>query len=81
LCGIAGLRRYGRQWRQCAGNGHEREIAQFVDDDEIVAQQVLGETAAATSSLLLLELVDQIDQVEEASSGAGADNGRGDAYA
>ncbi len=59
----------------------ERQIAQFVDDDEIVAQQVFGQAAAATGGLLLLELVDQIDQVEEASPGAGADNGRGDAYA
>jgi len=30
--------------------------AQLVDDDEIVAQQLLGETAAATGSLLLLQL-------------------------
>ena len=48
----------------------ERQVAEFVDDDEIVAQQFLGETATATGGLLLLQLVDEIDQVEEASPGA-----------
>src|SRR5208282_3967745 len=43
----------------------EREIAQLVDDDEIVAQQFFGEPAALARSLLLLELVDEIDEVEE----------------
>jgi hypothetical protein len=59
----------------------ERQIAELVDGDEIVAQQLLGETAAAAGGLLLLELVDQIDEVEEAASGAGADDRRGDTYA
>jgi hypothetical protein len=44
----------------------DREIAEFVDDDEIVAQQILGQATAAAGGLFLLELVDQIDQVEEA---------------
>ena len=34
--------------------------------------------AAAARRLLLLELIDQIDEVEEASPGAGADDGRSD---
>src|SRR5258708_4599587 len=54
----------------------ERQIAKFVDDDEIVAQQFLGQPAALARSLLLLELVDEIDEVEEPSPGAGADHGR-----
>src|ERR1700679_1417117 len=54
----------------------EREIAEFVDDDEIIAQQVLGQPARATGSLLLLELIDKIDQIEEAPSGAGANDRR-----
>ena len=33
----------------------ERQVAEFVDDDEIVAQQVLGEATAASGGLLLLE--------------------------
>src|SRR5208282_4263807 len=32
-------------------------------------------------SLLLFELIDQVDQIEEASPGPGADDGRGDADA
>ena len=55
----------------------ERQIAEFVDDDEIVAQQVLGEPAAASGGLFLLELIDQIDEVEEASPGAGTNDRRG----
>ena len=55
----------------------EREIAEFVDDDEIVAEQLLRQPPAASGSLLLFELIDQIDQIEEASPGAGADDRRG----
>jgi hypothetical protein len=57
----------------------EREIAQLVDDDEIVTQQLLGEAAAAAGGLLLFELIDEIDEIEEASPGPGANDGRGDA--
>jgi hypothetical protein len=67
--------------QQLAARLAERQVAQLVDDDEIVAQQLLGETAAATGSLLLLQLVDEIDQVEEAPPGAGTDDGRCDADA
>src|SRR5580692_262501 len=49
----------------------ERQVAQFVDDDEIVAQQVLSQATAAAGGLFLLELIDQIDQIKEASPGAG----------
>ena len=51
--------------QQLAAGLAERQIAKFVDDNDIIAQQRLGEPTAATSRLLLLELVDQIDQVEE----------------
>ena len=43
-----------------------------------MAQQLLGEPAAATGGLLLLQLIDQIDQVEEAASGASTNDRRGD---
>ena len=59
----------------------ERQIAEFVDDDEIVAQQFFGQPAALAGSLLLLELVDQIDKVEEPPPGAAADDGAGDGNA
>ena len=52
---------------QLASGLAERQVAELIDNDEIVAQQLLGETAAATGGLLLLELVDQIDEVEEAA--------------
>src|SRR5277367_4159759 len=54
----------------------EREIAEFVDDDEIIAQQILGEPPAAAGSFLLFELIDEIDQIEETSPGAGANDRR-----
>jgi hypothetical protein len=38
-----------------------------------VAQQLLGQPAAAARSLLLFQLIDQIYQVEEAPPGAGTD--------
>src|SRR5882672_1871782 len=59
----------------------EREIAELVDDDEIVAQQFFGQPAALARSLLLLELVDEIDEVEEPPPGARADHGASDGNA
>ena len=55
----------------------EWQVAEFIDDDEIVAQQLLGETSTASGGLLLFELVDQIDEVEEAAPGARSDDGCG----
>jgi len=56
----------------------EWQIAEFVDDDEIVAQQLLDETPTAAGGLFLFELVDQINEVEEAAAGLGTDDRRGD---
>ncbi len=47
--------------QQLATGLAKRQVAEFVDDDEIVAQQFLGEATAAAGGLLLLEQVDQID--------------------
>jgi hypothetical protein len=55
----------------------ERQIAEFVDDDHVVSQQRLGEPAAAAGGFLLLELIDQVDQAEEPSAGAAANDRRG----
>ena len=63
--------------QQLASGLAERQIAEFVDDDEIVAQQLLGQSATTTGGFLLLQLIDEIDQIEEASSGAGANDRRG----
>ena len=67
--------------QQLAASLAERQVAEFVDDDEIIAQQLLGQAAASAGGLLLLELVDQIDQIEESSSSPGADDRRGDSDA
>ena len=56
----------------------EWQIAEFVDDDEIVAQQVFRQSARATGGLLLFELVHEIDEIEESSTGAGANDRGGD---
>ena len=47
--------------QQLAAGLAERQITQLVDDDEIVAQQLLGQPAAATGGLFLFRLIDQID--------------------
>ena len=57
--------------QQLAAGLAERQVAQLVDDDEIVAQQLLGQAATATGRLLLLELVDEINEIEEASAARG----------
>ncbi len=62
--------------QQLAAGLAERQIAEFVDDDDIVAQQRLGKPAAATGGLLLLELIDQIHQVEEPAACTAADDRR-----
>ena len=51
---------------QLAARLTERQIAEFVDDDEIITQQFFAQPATATGGLFLLQLVDQVDQVEEA---------------
>ena len=59
----------------------EWEIADFVDNDEIVAKQFLGQAAAPARGLLLFELVDEIDEIEEPSSSTATDDGGSDGNA
>ena len=51
----------------------EGQIAQFVEDHEVEAAEEVGDPALAPVSPLGVELVHQIDDVEEAPSGAVAD--------
>ena len=48
-----------------AGLG-EGEIAEFVEDDEVEAGEIIGEPSLATGARFGLELVDEIDGGEEA---------------
>src|SRR5215211_1851954 len=56
----------------------ERQIAEFIEDDEVHAGQVVGEAALATSTGLGLEAIDEIDHVVEPAAGATADAASGD---
>jgi len=44
--------------QQLAAGLAERQIAELVDDDEIVAQQLLGQPAAAAGGLFLFQLIE-----------------------
>jgi hypothetical protein len=59
----------------------ERQVAQFINGDEIIAQQFLGEAAGAASGFLLLKLIDEIAQVEKAPLRPGTNDRRRDADA
>ena len=61
-----------------AGLG-EREIAEFVQDQEVEAGDQVGGPALAFSAGFRVELVDQIDDVEEPATAAVADAGARDA--
>src|ERR1700688_1897013 len=62
-----------------AGLG-ERQIAEFVEDDEVHPGQVIGKPALPAITGLGLEPVDEIDDVVEPAAGAAADaaSGNGD---
>ena len=55
-----------------AGLG-EGEIAEFVEDDEVEAREIIGEPSLAASARLSLELIDEIDAGEEAPARSGSD--------
>jgi hypothetical protein len=54
------------------------QVAKFVEDDEALAAEVVGQTALPSGSAFGLELVDQIDDIEEPATGAVADAGASD---
>ena len=60
-----------------AGLG-EGQIAEFVEDDEVHASEVIGQSALPTAAGLGLEPVDEIHDVVEPAAGAGADAASGD---
>ena len=60
-----------------AGLG-EGQVAEFVEDDEVEAAEIIGGSALPAGAGLGLKLVDQVDDVEEAAAGAAADAGADD---
>src|SRR5580658_1724519 len=46
----------------------EWEIAEFVEDHEVEAREIIGEPSLATRAALGLELIDEIDGGEEATA-------------
>ena len=51
----------------------EGQVAELVEDDEVEPGQVLGDAALLAGAVLGLELVDEIDDVEEAAARTVAD--------
>ena len=55
-----------------AGLG-EREIAEFIEDDDVEASEIVGDASLSAGSTFGLELIDEIDGGEEPSARSGAD--------
>ena len=56
----------------------ERQIAEFVENDEVHSSELIGDPALPSVTGLDLEPVDEIDHVVEPATGAGADAASGD---
>ena len=63
--------------QELAAGLSEWQIAEFVEDDEVHAGQVIGEPALPAVAGLGLEPVDEIDHVVEPAAGAAADAASG----
>ena len=57
--------------QQLAARLAEGQIAELVDDNEIMTQEGLDQASTSAGSLFLFELIDEIDEVEEAATRAG----------
>ena len=51
--------------KQGSTRGAERQVPEFIQDHEVMADQALGDLARASMSLFLLQRVDEIDGGEE----------------
>ena len=60
-----------------AGLG-EGQIAKLVEDDEVASDELVRGTALASGAEFGLEVVDQVDDVVAAATGAPSDTGAGD---
>jgi hypothetical protein len=59
--------------QELAARLSEGQIAEFVEDDEVHAGEMIGEPTLPTVAGLGLEPIDEIDHVVEPAAGAGAD--------
>ena len=64
--------------QQLAAGLGEGQIAEFVEDDEVHAREIVGHATLPAGACLSLELVDEIDDVEETPPCAGTDASAGD---
>ena len=66
--------------QELAAGLSERQVAEFVEDDEVHPGQMLGDTTLASVAGLDLQAVDEVDHVVEAAASAGSDaaSGNGD---
>src|ERR1700704_4791290 len=66
--------------QQLAAGLGEREVAEFVEDDEVHPGQMLGDTTLPSVAGLDLQAIDEVDHVVEAPAGARSDaaSGNGD---
>src|SRR6202047_1244638 len=66
--------------QELAAGLSERQVAEFVEDDEVHSGQMLGNTTLPSVAGLDLEAVDEVDYVVEAAASAGSDaaSGNGD---
>jgi len=55
----------------------ERQVAEFVKDDEVLPAKIVGQTPLASGPALGLKPVDQIDDIEEPAPGTATDAGTG----
>ena len=54
--------------QQLAARLRERQITQFVEDDEVETGEIIGKPALAARSALGFEAIDEIDSVEETTA-------------
>src|SRR5258708_17433399 len=58
----------------------ERQVAEFIEDDEVHPGQMLGDTTLPSVTSLDLQAVDEVDHVVEAPAGPGSDAASGNSY-
>ena len=64
--------------QQLAAGLSKREVAEFVEDDEVYPGQMFSDTTLPAVAGLDLEPVDEVDHVVEATTGTGSDAASGD---